>query len=138
MRAVVDTNILVSALIRPHGSVGPVLHRLRLGHYILLYTQSILEELVDVLSRPRIRDKYGVTEDDVKTVVALVLLRGKPVTVYKTLAVCRDSKDNKFLEAAVAGKADVNVTGDEDLLTLDPFEGIPIVPPAEFLRSLDL
>jgi len=137
MRAVVDTNILVRALIRPRGSVGPVLQRLRQGHYTLLYTQSSLEELVDVLSRPRIREKYGVTEDDVKTIVALVLLRGKAMTVSQPLAVCRDPKDDKFLEAAVAGKADIIVSGDEDLLVLDPFEGIPIVSPAEFLRCLD-
>lgn len=137
MRAVVDTNILVRALIRPHGSVGPVLLRLRSGHYTLLYTQSLLEELVDVFSRPRIRDKYGVTEDDIKTVVALVLLHGKAGTVSQTLVVCRDPKDDKFLEAALAGNADVIVSGGEDLLVLDPFDGIPIVSPAEFLRRLD-
>jgi putative PIN family toxin of toxin-antitoxin system len=137
MRAVVDTNILVRALIRPHGSVGPVLLRLRSGHYTLLYTQSLLEELVDVLSRPRICKKYGVTEDDIKTVVALLLLRGEAVFVSQPLAVCRDPKDDKFLEVALAGKADVIVSGDEDLLVLDPFEGISIVSPVEFLRSLD-
>jgi len=51
MRAVVDTNVLVIALISPHGSVGPVLLRLRRGEYTLLYAQSFLEELVDVLNR---------------------------------------------------------------------------------------
>ncbi len=137
MRAVIDTNILVRALIRPRGNVGPLLLRLRSGHFTLLYTQSLLEELVDVLSRPRLRDKYGITEGDVKTVVALLLLRGEAVSVSQALTVCRDPKDNKFLETAVAGKADVIVSGDEDLLVLDPFEGIPIIPPAEFLRSLD-
>jgi predicted nucleic acid-binding protein len=50
MRAVVDTNILVRALIMPHGTVGPVLLRLRQGDYTLLYAQSLLEELVDVLN----------------------------------------------------------------------------------------
>jgi len=137
MRVVIDTNILVRALIRPRGSVGPLLLRLRSGHFTLLYTQSLLEELVDVLSRPHLRNKYGVTEDDVKTVVALLLLRGEAVSVSQSLTVCRDPKDDKFLETAMAGRADVIVSGDEDLLVLDPFEGIPIVSPAEFLRSLD-
>jgi putative PIN family toxin of toxin-antitoxin system len=137
MSAVIDTNILVRALIRPRGSVGPVLLRLRMGHYTLLYTQLLLEELVDVLSRPRIRNKYGVTEDDVKTVMALLLLRGEAVSVNQTLTVCRDPNDNKFLEAAMAGKADVIVSGDEDLLVLAPFNGISIISPAEFLRRLD-
>jgi predicted nucleic acid-binding protein len=52
-------------------------------------------------------------------------------------AVCRDPKDNKVLEAAVAGGGDVIVSGDEDLLVLNPFEGIPIVGPAEFLAMLE-
>jgi len=65
MRAVVDTNILVRAIIMPHGTVGPVLLRLRRSEYTLLYAQPLLEELIDVLNRPRIRLKYSLTEDDI-------------------------------------------------------------------------
>ena len=137
MRVVVDTNILVRALIMPHGTVGPVLLRLRQGDYILLYAHSFLEELVDVLHRPRIRLKYGLTEQDIETVVSLILLRGEAVAPQKHIAVCRDPKDDKFLEVAVSGKADVLVTGDEDLLVLHPFAGIPVLPPAAFLEMLD-
>jgi uncharacterized protein len=53
-----------------------------------------------------------------------------------TVSECRDPKDDKFLEVAVAGKADVIVSGDEDLEVLDPFEGIPVISPAKFLRLL--
>jgi predicted nucleic acid-binding protein len=52
--------------------------------------------------------------------------------------VCRDPKDDKFLEAALTSQADCLVTGDADLLVLDPFEGIPILRPAEFLARLSL
>ena len=79
MRVVVDTNILVRALIRPQGTVGPVLLRLRRGDYTLLYSDATLEELIDVLNRPRIRDKYSLSEADIRTVVALILLRGEYV-----------------------------------------------------------
>jgi len=137
MRAVVDTNILVRALIEPHGTVGPVLLRLRHGDYTLLYAQPLLEELVDVLNRPRIREKHQLTEQDIQTVVRLILLRGEPVTSDKRITACRDPKDDKFLEVAVAGRADVIVSGDDDLLTLHPFQGIPIVAPAAFLQMLD-
>lgn len=137
MRAVVDTNVLVRALIMPHGTVGPVLLRLRQGDYTLLYAQSLLEELVDVLNRPRIRHKYKLTEEDIQTVVRLILLRGEAVTLERRITACRDPKDDKFLEVAVAGKADVIVSGDEDLLVLHPFTGIPILPPGDFLRMLD-
>ena len=69
MRAVVDTNILVRAVIMPHGTVDPVLLRLRNGGYAFLYSEGTLTELVDVLNRPRLRDKYGLTDADTRTVV---------------------------------------------------------------------
>jgi putative PIN family toxin of toxin-antitoxin system len=136
MRAVVDTNILVRALIRPRGTVGPVLQRLRQGDYVLLYAPSLLEELVDVLNRPRLRQKYGLTEADIRTVVSLLLLRGEAVTPTEHVTACRDPKDNKFLKVAIAGQADVIVSGDEDLPVLHPFRDIPIVGPAQFLAML--
>lgn len=138
MRVVVDTNILVRALIMPHGRVGPVLQRLRHGAYILLYSRPLLEELVDVLNRPRLRDKYSLSEEDIAITLRLILLRGEAVTPKETITACRDPKDNKFLEVAVAGQADILVSGDEDLLVLHPFEGVSIVSPAEFLRRLDV
>ena len=137
MRVVVDTNILVRALIMPHGTVGPVLLRLRQGDYVLLYAQPLLEELVDVLNRPRIRQKYRLTDRDIETVIGFILLRGEAVVPQEQIAACRDPKDDKFLEVAVSGKADVIVSGDEDLLVLHPFAGIPILPPVAFLRMLD-
>jgi putative PIN family toxin of toxin-antitoxin system len=138
MRVVVDTNILVRAVIRPQGTVGPVLLRLRDGDYTLLDSRPLLEELMDVLNRPRIREKYRLTNQDIQTVAGLVLLRGEEVTPMERITACRDPKDDKFLEVAVAGKADVIVSGDKDLLVLHPYAGIPIVPPNAFLRMLDL
>jgi putative PIN family toxin of toxin-antitoxin system len=137
MRAVVDTSILVRALIKPRGTVGPVLLRLRNGDYTLLYSQPLLEELTDVLNRPRLRYKYSLTEEDIHAVVSLILLRGEAVAPERRIAACRDRRDDKFLEVAVTGKADVIVSGDQDLLVLDPFYGIPIVPPGRFLEMLD-
>ena len=137
MRAVIDTNILVRAVIKPSGTVGPVLLRLRHGDYTLLYAQSLLEELIDVLNRPRIRNKYRLTDQDIQTVVSLILLRGEAVAPQERITACRDPKDDKFLEVAVSGRADVIVSGDQDLLVLHPFAGIPILPPVAFLQMLD-
>ncbi len=136
MRAVVDTNILVRALIRPQGTVGPVLLHFRRGDYTLLYSEATLGELIDVLNRPRIRDKYGLSDEDIHTVVAFILLRGEYVVPQVSITACRDPKDNKFLEVAVSGQADVIVSGDEDLLVLSPFRGIPVISPREFLDML--
>jgi len=58
------------------------------------------------------------------------------VELRGTLRVCRDPDDDKLLEIAVVGRADYLVTGDQDLLILDPFQGIPILTPAEFLAAL--
>jgi len=69
MRAVVDVNILVRAIIKPDGTVGPVVRRLRDGAFTLLYSEAILEELLDVLSRPRIRTKYHLEEQDIEPVL---------------------------------------------------------------------
>jgi putative PIN family toxin of toxin-antitoxin system len=136
IRAVVDTSIRVRALLKPQGTVGPLLTRLRRGDYVLLYSEALLAELVDVLDRPRIRDRHHIAADDVRAVLTLLWLRGEPVRLTRTITACRDPQDDKVLEIAVAGKADAIVTGDEDLLALHPFEGIPIVGPAEFLSML--
>ena len=120
-----------------HSTVGPVLLRLRNGEYTLLYALPLLEELVDVLNRPRIRRKYRLADQDIQTVLSLILLRGEAVIPQERITACRDPKDNKFLEVAVAGKADVIVSGDRDLLVLHPFAGIPILAPVAFLKVLD-
>ena len=137
MRVVIDTNILVSALIKPQGTVGRVLQRLRQNDYTLLYAPVLLEELVDVLNRPRIRTKYGLAEADIETIVRFILLRGEFVSPTEPINACRDPKDNKFLEVAVTGQADVIVSGDKDLLVLHPFQGIPVITAHEFLQQLD-
>ncbi len=114
-----------------------MVRRLRNGDYVLLYSEPLLEELVDVMARPRLRDKYAIDDHTVEALLRLILLRGERVEPRCPINHCRDPKDNKFLEAAFEGKADVIVSADDDLLVLDPFEGIPILPPARFLAHLD-
>ncbi len=67
----------------------------------------------------------------------LILLRGELVTPSRRTTTCRDPLDDKFLEVAVSGKAGVIISGDEDLIALGTFEGIPIVRPAVFLEMLE-
>lgn len=136
MRVVVDTGILVSALIRPKGTVGNVLHALRDGRFIAIYSTPMMLEVTDVLDRPKIQEKYHVQPEDIIALINLVRLRGELVSPKDTVTACRDPKDNKFLEAALAGEADAIVTGDDDLLVLHPFEGVDILRPVEFLARL--
>lgn len=136
MRAVLDTGVLVSALIRRQGTTGDVLRALRDGRFIAVYSTDILVEIIDVLGRPALRAKYHIEPDDISVVINLIRLRGDLVVPARKVAACRDPKDDKFLEAALAGGADCIVSGDADLLDLAPFEDIPILRPAEFLARL--
>ena len=137
MRVVIDTNVMVSAAILPTGRLGAVILHLRQGDFVPLYSTETLEELAQVLARPRIRTKYGITDADIRALIDLVLLRGEAVARVTRVAVCRDPKDDVFLEVALAGRADYLVSGDDDLLTLHPFRGIPIITPAAFLAEMN-
>jgi putative PIN family toxin of toxin-antitoxin system len=136
MRAVIDTGVLVSALIKPGGATGEVLYALRDGRLTVIYSTDTLVEIIDVLGRPAFRAKYHILPEDITALVNLIRLRGELVTPQKKISACRDPKDNKFLEAALAGEADCIVSGDADLLALTPFEDIPILRPAEILAKL--
>ena len=136
-RAVADTNILLRAVIKPAGTVGPVITRLRDGDYALVYSQSLIDELLAKLALPRIREKYHLSDGDIDDLLALIALRGELVSPTRTVKVCRDPKDDMFIEAALAGQAEVVVTGDEDLLILKRFETVGFVTSREFLDLLD-
>ena len=137
MRAVVDTNILIRAVIKPSGTVGPILRRLARAEFELIYSRALLEELLEKLALPRLRDKYSLTDDAIADLVALLALRAELVAPDFVVTVCRDPEDNKVIEAALAGRASCIVTGDEDLLTLVQYEGIDFIEPREFIARLD-
>ena len=114
-RAVVDTTVLVSAVIRPQGALGFVIKRPRDGAYTYVYSLPLIEELVNVITRPKIYVKYGLTAEDVETLLLLLQWRGELVHPVQKVTLCRDPKDNKILETALSGKADLIVTSDADL-----------------------
>lgn len=136
LRAVVDTNILTRAVIRPSGIVGPIAARLRAGAYVTILSAPLFEEFVEKLNLPRIREKYHIDAQTIETFVAELAASGEMVMPTRRIEICRDANDNKVLEAAVEGHANYIVTSDENLLILDPFEGIRIVKPRVFLEQL--
>ena len=136
MRAVIDTSIFVSALIRRRGTTGSVLRALRDGRFTAIYTTELLVDIIDVLGRDKIRVKYHIEPDDVLALIHLVRLRGELVIPNQKVTACRDPNDNKFLEAALVGSADCIVSGDADLVDMGSFQGMPILRPAEFLARL--
>jgi putative PIN family toxin of toxin-antitoxin system len=136
MRVVLDTNVFVSALLNPDRRISLILYSLAEGKYRLLYSRDSLGELVRVVSRPRIM--RGLLDDfDIKELIALIKFRGQEILPSVSIKACRDLSDNMFLEIAVEGNADLIVSGDDDLLSLSPFQGIPVITPARFLSILE-
>lgn len=127
---VLDTNVLISRLLVPKGVAGQAVdHALARG--ILLVSEGTLGELVEVMSRPKF-DPY-VSRPDRRQFVELLGGVARIVPITRKLRACRDPKDDKFLDVAVSGGARAIVTGDRALLELDPFHGVRIVRPADFL-----
>lgn len=95
---------------------------------------STLEELADVLERDKF-DRY-LTGSERDGFLEGFVERAILVEPTEEIRVCRDTRDDKFLELAVSGSADCIITGDSDLLSLHPFRGIPIVTAAQFLALI--
>jgi putative PIN family toxin of toxin-antitoxin system len=127
---VLDTNLWISRLLMPRGAAAQAVDRALIWG-IPLMSEATLAELVDVLSRPKC-DKYLSIKDRQHFIRLLGgIVRIVPIT--HRVVVCRDPKDDKFLHVALNGGAKLLVTGDDDLLTLNPFHGVTIVSPTTFL-----
>jgi len=135
-RVVLDTNVFVSGLISPRGFPAAILKALRSGRFTLLSSPIVNEEIMEVLNRPHIRDRYGLG-DRIFDVSFLLWETAELVLHLPEVKVCSDPDDDKFLATAVGGKADYLVTGDVgDLLRLREYKGVAIVSPREFISRL--
>ena len=131
MRLVVDTNVFVSAALKESSFPAHTVRWVSL-YGGLLKSDATGRELLAVLARARIAAKlppWFLPE------VRRILDAAEAVPITELIAVCRDPADDKFIELAVNGRADLIVSGDADLLSLDEVRGIPIVSPASFVRA---
>jgi len=131
LRVVLDTNVFISVLIggRLKDELYPLLLR---GKFQLVFSSVLFNELIYVLSQP----KFNLEESDIENLRIFLKRRAIFVEPEGSISICRDVKDNKILECAIAEKVDFIVTGDKDLLILSPFHKIRIITPAEFLQVL--
>jgi putative PIN family toxin of toxin-antitoxin system len=132
LRFVFDTNVTVSALLLRHSLPRQVFDKALMKGRLLISPATVYE-LNRVLLRKSF-DKYILEEERAEFLAALVreAILVEPDT---QVGECRDPRDNKFLELAVSGQAACIVTGDSDLLVLNPFRGISILTPRQFLDS---
>jgi putative PIN family toxin of toxin-antitoxin system len=128
-RVVLDTNVVVSGILFPGSVPEQALLKAQTG--IVLATDIMRSEVIEVLARSKF-ERY-VSREIRRGLGAQFLLTTTEVFVHTPIRVCRDRRDDKFLEAAVHGRADAIITGDLDLLALDPFDCIRILTPAAIL-----
>lgn len=129
-RVVIDTNVFVSAAISALGKPALVIDWC-VQRRVLATSRPMLDEVRLVLQRPRFARVIEASARD--ALLELLASRSLVVEVLAGVKVCRDEKDDIVLATALAANATVIVTGDEDLLILDPFEGVRILTPADFL-----
>jgi len=129
-RFVLDTGVLVSALLLPLSVPRQAVDR-AFSRGMVLVSAATIHELDEVLRRPKFNRYLG--EKERLLFLAAFIRDATVVDVTENLTGCRDTKDNKFLELAVDGHATCIVSGDHDLLVLNPFREIPILTPQEFV-----
>lgn len=133
LRPVFDTGVVVSAVLLPRSVPRQAFDR-AMERGKLLISLATVAELNEVLSRPRF-EKY-LREEERMDFFAAFVREAELVEVTELVTECRDPKDNKFLELALTGKATCIVSGDQDLLVLHPFRGVPVLTPQRFLSQL--
>ncbi len=132
LRVVADTNVLVSAAIAK-GNEYLLLKEAKLGHIRLVLSLQIIKELKGVLSRP----KFGFSNEQVESAVKHIISISEIIITTSEIDVVRaDPDDNRIIEAAIDGNADYIASGDKDLLRLQKFRNIKIIPAAVLLRLI--
>jgi putative PIN family toxin of toxin-antitoxin system len=132
LRVVLDTNVYVSAFTHPQGVPFKVWEKAVKHDYRLLVSPHIMRELANVL-----RNRVNWREAEILVQLKLVAKSAHVVSPHiEVHAILEDETDNRILECAVAGKADLIVSGDRHLTKLKVFQGVAIVRPIDFFRTL--
>lgn len=132
MRIVLDTNIFISALLG--GMLRVIVDKWKAGEFTLIITDAIAREYLDVINR----SKFKFSKDEIIATTHYLLQTAEFITLQEEIAVIvTDPTDNKFLEAAVAGKVNFIVSGDSHLLELRVYRAIAIFTAREFIAQLE-
>lgn len=131
-RVVLDTNIIISSALG--GALVFVLEKWDEGKFTVIVTTDIVSEYFEVLNRP----KFGLKQETIDRITQYIYQFSEFVVPEEQIRFLEDDpKDDKFLEAAIAGKVDFIVSGDKHLLAIKEFRSIPIVSGREFLEWLE-
>ncbi len=137
IRVVIDANVFVSAVLTTRGNAAQILDAWRAKQFELVVSPAVLEELARVLQYPRIAKRHGLSAERIREFLDELAHLALQTPGELTLNVIQDDpSDNRYLECAVEGAADVIVSGDQDLLDLKEYRGIQIFTPRAFLTLL--
>jgi len=139
--ALLDTNVWVSAFLKPNGPPGQVVAAW--GHDEFSVVTSLLQlgEIAEVLTRPRLVRRFRYPRRDAETFVRLIAARATVVQISGELKICRDPDDDEILETAILGKSQYLVTRDDDLkrdldlVKMARRNGVRVVSVRQFLRQ---
>jgi uncharacterized protein len=130
---VVDPSVVASAALKRQSTPERALI-FALTYDALYLSEPVIEEIRDVLQRPKFR-KY-IDAERLADILAVVLADAHFVSPTESIAACRDPTDDKYLELALAAGAYAIISGDRDLLSMSPWRGIQILSPAEYVRAI--
>ena len=134
LKVVLDANIFISFLISHQPPISTILDLWAKGELEVCYSAEILEELEASLKYPKIRKLVSGLETE--SLIDAVKIMGILVVPTKKIEICRDKKDNKYLEVSLESASKFLISGDKDLLVLGEFEDTSIVSPRVFVSLL--
>lgn len=137
IRAVLDANVLVSAILSPKGIPSRILSAWHEEKFLLFISGATLDEIGRVLRYPKIRKRHHWPEARIRRFLEDLSRLAVTTSGNLSLSVITDDPaDNRYLECAVEGQVEYLVSGDEHLLNLGTYQGIMILRPREFFDIL--
>ncbi len=138
MRVILDTSVIVSGVLSPHGTPAQLITHWLAGKFTLLYSQPMLAELEDVLNRVWLKERLAHVPNRIPDFLQAVTILDEQVHGYINVAgTVHDPFDEMFLACAALGQADYLVTVDKDLLTVATYQQTVILSPAQFLPHIE-
>lgn len=132
-RVILDTNLLISRALTPSSLTASAV-RLIIDHCDLLVSQATMDEFATTLNR--VQTKGYVKQDEAIALITAYKEMVEWIPIIERVQECRDPKDDKFLELAINGHAEYLITGDKDLLVLDPFRDTHILSAKDFIAKI--
>lgn len=143
VRAVIDTNVWVSSLLNPTGRPAMLRKAFEEGAFHVIISEPLLEEITDVLNRPKIKSKHELTDDDIEELLTLLDEHTEYTLLSWDVNICMDKDDDFVIETAIKGKAEYLVTGDGDIKLDNDVSaflskyGVTVISIADFLSLIN-